>query len=71
MSNTAGQSPSPDETSFSAGGDGDLGDAGSGNPDTDRAYLQDQAPAQVDGEAPEQASDAGDEPGSNADAARS
>lgn len=70
MSNTAGQTPGPDETSLSAGGNGDLGDAGSGNPDTDRAYLQDQAPTQVDGDARERVEAPGEEPGTDADAAR-
>lgn len=64
MSNNAGNTPSPDETS--------LGQDGSGNPDTDRAYLQDEPPVQVDPDAPvEPAAGPGDEPGTDADAARS
>ncbi len=64
MSNDAGNTPSPDETS--------LGQDGSGNPDTDRAYLQDEPPVQVDPDAPVAPADGtGDEPGTNADAARS
>lgn len=63
MSNDAGNPPTPDETG--------LGQDGSGNPDTDRAYLQDESPVQVDPDAPVAPSDGpGDEPGTDADAAR-
>ena len=71
MSNDAGQTPENDETTRIWGGDSGLGEEGSGNPDTDRAYLLDQAPAQVDEDAAARnAEAAGDEPGSDADAAR-
>ncbi|WP_157813859.1 MULTISPECIES: hypothetical protein [unclassified Microbacterium] len=46
--------------------------ADSGNPDTDRAYLQDVPPVHVDPDAPATPADtSGDEPGTDADAARS
>ena len=52
------------------------GQDGSGNPNTNRAYLQDEPPVQVDPDASTEPADAstdeaGDEPGDNADAARS
>lgn len=48
------------------------GQEGSGNPDTDRAHLQNEAPVQVDADAPATPTESeGDEPGTDADAARS
>ncbi|WP_100813421.1 hypothetical protein [Microbacterium lacus] len=59
MSNDAGNTPTS------------LGQDGSGNPDTDRAYLQDEPPVQVDPDAPTAPAETdGDEPGTDADAAR-